>query len=142
MTAPLCRTCHTALAPHGRGRVAEHGTVRGILEGAAGWSCPNGHGTRTADATAAREEVHAVLDIAERTRVRGTLRCAVCHTPFALPGRRVTRSVTLTSTDLPATTLTLDVPMLRCTEDAIESLPPECLQDLDTVITELVEDPT
>lgn len=142
MTASTCRTCGTDLTPLGRGRVVEHGTVRGVLEGAAAWSCPNGHGTRTADAAAARDEVHTVLDIAERTRVRSTLRCAVCHTPYVLPGRRVTRSVTLTTTGLPVTTLTLDIPMLRCTEDAVESMPPECLQDLDTVITELLEEPT
>lgn len=142
MTGPTCRTCDATLLPLARGRVAEHGTVRGTLEGAAGWACPYGHGTRTADADAARDEVRTALDVAERTRVRSTLRCAVCHTPYALPGRRVTRSVTLTTTGLPVTTLTLDVPMLRCTEDAIESLPPECLRDLDTVIAELVEAPT
>jgi hypothetical protein len=92
----------------------------------------------TADVGAAIDEVHAAIDVAERTRLRGTLRCALCQTPYRLPGRRATRSVTVTSTGLPATRVTLDLPLLRCTEDAVESLPPECVDDLDAVVTDLL----
>lgn len=127
------------MAPGASGRVAEHDTVRGVLEGAAAWHCPNDHTDRTADLAVAVAEVHELIDVAERTRVRGTLRCAVCQTPYTLPGRRATRSVTLVRTGLPATRMTLDLPLLRCTEDAIESLPPECVADLDAVVTELLE---
>lgn len=137
----LCTTCDAALTPVGGGREAEHGTVRGTLEGPAGYRCPNGHQTVTPDRAAARSETHDLVDIAERTRVRSTLRCAACHTPYRLPGRRATRSVTLTTTGLPATRITLDLPVLRCTEDAIESLPPECVSDLDAVLDELLEPP-
>lgn len=121
------------------GRVAEHDTVRGALDGAASWHCPDDHANHTADPAAAIAEVHDLVDVAERTRVRGALRCAACRTPYALPGRRATRSVTLVTTGLPATRITFDLPMLRCTEDAIESLPPECVADLDAVVTELLE---
>ena len=127
------------MAPGTTGRAAEHDTVRGTLDGASSWRCRNGHAEITADTNAAVKEVHEVLDIAERTRIRGTLRCAECHTPFALPGRRATRSITLVATGLPATRITLDLPLLRCTEDAIESLPPECVADLDAVVAELLE---
>lgn len=127
------------MRPTASGRVAEHDTVRGALEGAAAWHCPDDHSSRTADAVAAVAEVHDLLDVAERTRIRGTLRCAACQTPYTMPGRRATRSVTLVTTGLPATRITLDLPMLRCTEDAIESIPPECVADLDAVVTELLE---
>lgn len=127
------------MTPGASGRVAEHDTVRGTLDGPAAWRCPNGHADRTADTAAAITEVHDLLDVAERTRVRGTLRCAACQTPYTMPGRRATRSVTLVTTGLPATRLTLDLPLMRCTEDAIESLPPECVGDLDAVVAELLE---
>ena len=136
---PTCPTCERDLVPTGAGADVEHGTVRGTLDGPARWTCPEGHHELQADRDAALAEVHDLLDIAERTRVRNTLRCAVCHTPYRLPGRRATRSVTLVTTGLPATRVTLDVPMLRCTEDAIESIPPECVDDLDAVVTALLE---
>ena len=136
-----CTTCGTALQPAGSGREAEHGTVRGILDAPAAYACPRGHERVTADVDAARAETLDLLAVAERTRFRDTLRCAACHTPFRLPGRRATRSVTLTSTGLPATRVTLDIPVLRCTEDAIESLPPECVADLDDVLADLLEPP-
>lgn len=138
MTAS-CPTCERKLVPGGTGGEVQHGTVSGTLDGPARWTCPEGHHERLADVDAALSELHDVLDIAERTRLRNTLRCAVCHTPYRLPGRRATRSVTLVTTGLPATRLTLDVPVLRCTEDAIASIPPECVPDLDTVVTALLE---
>lgn len=135
---PRCAACGEPMAPGPAGRVAEHDTVRGTLDGAATWRCPDGHAELTADLDAAVAEVHGVLDVAERTRVRNILRCAECHTPHTLPGRRATRSITLVTTGLPATRLTLDLPLLRCTEDAIESLPPECVPDLEAVVAELL----
>lgn len=133
-----CPTCDRDLTPGRGGGEVAHGTVRGTLDGPATWRCPAGHDEVGADVDAALAELHEVLDVAERTRLRNTLRCAACHTPFRLPGRRATRSVTLVTTGLPATRLTLDVPVLRCTEDAIESIPPECVDDLDRVVTSLL----
>lgn len=137
MTAS-CPVCNATLVPGAAGGEAERGTVGGTLDGPATWRCPDGHTTIAADLDAAVEEVHDAIDVAERTLLRGTLRCALCSTPYRLPGRRVTRSVTLTASGLPATRLTLDLPMLRCTEDAVESLPPECVDDLDGVLAELL----
>lgn len=139
---PTCQTCDRRLEPVGGPREAEQATVRGTLEAPPAYACPEGHELHTADLAAAIAETHDLLAIAERTRFRGTLQCAACHTPYRLPGRRATRSVTLTSTGLPATRITLDLPVLRCTEDAIESLPPECTDDLDAVLTDLLEPPT
>lgn len=136
-----CSTCGTQLVPIGTGREAEHGTVRATLDAAAAHACPDGHETITADLDAARAEVLDLLDVAERTRLRNTLRCAVCQTPYRLPGRRATRSVTLVTTGLPVTTVTFDLPLLRCTEDAIESLPPECVADLEAVLADLLAPP-
>ncbi len=138
---PTCTTCGAALTPAGTGREAAHGTVRGTLDAPVAYACPDGHRRVTADVDAAVAETHDLLDVAERTRFRSTLRCAACHTPYRLPGRRATRSVTLTTTGLPATRITLDIPVLRCTEDAIESLPPECVADLDAVLADLLEAP-
>lgn len=136
-----CLTCNLALVPTGSGREAEHGTVRATLDAPAGYACPDGHEQVTADLDAARSETLGLVDVAERTRIRNTMRCAVCQTPYRMPGRRATRSITLTTTGLPATRITLDIPVLRCTEDAIESLPPECVGDLDAVLAELLEPP-
>lgn len=136
---PACPACDRAMVPTGQGRSAEHATIRGTLDGPHTWACNDGHERLTADVDAAVAEVHDLVDIAERTRVRGTLRCAECHTPYAMPGRRATRSVTLVTTGLPATRLTFDLPMLRCTTDAVESLPPECVDDLDAVVADLLE---
>lgn len=138
---PACPTCGAPMTPTGGSRVAEHATVRATLDGPAAWRCPRGHDPLVADPDAAVEETIGLLDVAERTRLRGTLRCAVCSTPYRLPGRRAMRSVTLLGTGLPATRITLDVPVLRCTEDAIESLPPECLDDLRAVVHDLLEPP-
>lgn len=136
-----CPACQRDLEPAEAGGEVEHGTVRGTLDGPRAWACPEGHHMLRADVAAALAELHEVLDIAERTRLRNTLRCAVCHTPFRLPGRRTTRSATLVTTGLPATRVTLDIPVLRCTEDAIESIPPECVEDLDTVVGSLLAGP-
>jgi hypothetical protein len=140
--SPTCATCASALTPLGSAREAEHGTVRGSLDAAPAYRCPDGHGVVAADVAAARTEVRDLLPVAERTRIRNTLRCATCRTPFRMPGRRATRSLTLTTTGLPATQVTLDIPVLRCTEDAIQSLPPECLDDLDAVLGVLLEPPS
>jgi hypothetical protein len=137
--SPTCPTCDGELQPVRPVEAAEHDTVRGKLDGPAAWICPQGHHSLRADVDAALAELHDVLDIAERTLIRGTLRCAACSTPFRLPGRRRTQSVTLVTTGLPATRLTLDVPVLRCTEDAIESIPPECVDDLEVVVRTLLE---
>lgn len=138
---PTCPTCGRDLEPRAAGGEVEHDTVRGSLDGPAGWSCPEGHHELRADVDAALDELHDLLAIAERTRIRNTLRCAACQTPYRLPGRRTTRSVTLVTTGLPATRMTFDVPVLRCTEDAIESIPPECVEDLDAVAASLLGAP-
>lgn len=135
---PTCPTCGRALVAVNKGSEVEHGTVRGTLDGPRAWRCPKEHHELHADLDAALTEVHEMLDVAERTRVRRTLRCAACHTPFRLPGRRAARSVTLLTSGLPATRVTLDIPVLRCTEDAIQSIPPECIDDLDAVLTALL----
>lgn len=135
---PTCPSCGRDLVAIDQGSEVEHGTVRGTLDAARAWRCPDGHHELQADLDAALTELHEVLDVAERTRLRKTLRCATCHTPYSLPGRRATRSVTLVTTGLPATRVTLDVPVLRCTEDAIQSIPPECMDDLETVVTSLL----
>lgn len=134
-----CRTCDRPLAPAGGGTAdVTHGTVRGLREGPLRWACPDGHEERTPDVAAATTEVEAALDVATRPRLRRGMRCGGCGTELVLPGRRTMRSVTITGAGVPATRLTFDLPLLRCTEDAVENLPPECVDDLRAVVAEVL----
>lgn len=141
-STPHCSACGRALQPtSGPGEVS-HGTVAGVALGPVGWACPRSadggeHDVRRPTADEATRAVRGAVDVGRRTAFRGTLRCGACDTPFALPGRRTTRTVTITG-DAPAVTITLDVPVLRCTEDAIDNLPPEALDDALAVVAALV----
>lgn len=135
-----CRTCDRPLVPAGGGPAdVTHGTVRGLREGPLRWACPDGHEERSADVAAATADVEEALDVASRPRLRRGMRCGGCGTELVLPGRRALRSVTVTRAGVPATRLTFDLPLLRCTEDAVENLPPECLADLRSVVAALLD---
>lgn len=150
-----CRACGEVLAPRGPG-VAEvrHGTVAGVAVGPVAWGCPRAldagspsggpsddqpqpHDHLAPTPAEARLAVRSALDVARRTTLRRQLRCGVCDTPFALPGRRTTRTVTITGAS-PAVTVTLDLPVLRCTDDAVDNVPPEALDDALAVTAELL----
>lgn len=148
-TERVCSTCGSALCPvvAGPGEVTI-GTVAATVTGPSAWACPRALDTtgaasahdRIAPTTArARAVTQEALVCARRTVLRGTLRCGVCDTPFVLPGRRTSRSVTVTW-EGPPVTLTLDVPVLRCTEDAVDNVPPEALRDALAAIDVLLED--
>jgi hypothetical protein len=137
-----CETCSRTLVPvPARSADVTVATVRGLREGPLVWTCPDGHSTRTIDVAAAIDEVVGRLDVATRRRLRGGLRCGACGADLVLPGRRAMRSVTVTEAGVPATRLTFDVPLLRCTQDAVENLPAECEDDLRAVVAALL-DPT
>lgn len=136
-----CGQCGATLVPAGGGGgETTHGTVRGMLEGPTGWACPDDHERRRIDADAARDEVVAGFDVARRPMLRRRMRCGACDTELVLPGRRTLRSVTVVDAGVPATRLTFDVPLLRCTEDAVDNLPPECVDDLRAVVSHLLDD--
>lgn len=117
------------------------GTVAAAALGPIGLRCPvrsrdggttaptsDGHDLVVPGPAERRDALHGAVAVASRTRLRGRLRCGACATPFVLPGRRTTRTVTITH-DGPAVTVTLDVPALRCVEDAVDNLPPEAYDD-------------
>lgn len=144
-SSPRCAACDTPLDGVGGPGEVSHGTVAGVAVGPVAWACPrrtiadrdDDHDVRRPTPAEVAAAVRGSLDVARRTVLRGTLRCGACDTPFALPGRRTTRTVTITGA-APAVTLTLDVPVLRCTEDALENLPPEALDDALVVAEQLV----
>jgi hypothetical protein len=134
-----CHSCGAALvAVPGTAASHEVGTVNGTLDGPARWRCPDDHEQRSADLDEALAQTVAALTVARRTRVKGTLRCGACNAPFAMPGRRAIRSVTIVDAGIPATRITLDIPVIRCTEDAAENLPPECVDDLRALLVALL----
>lgn len=140
--ARLCSVCDRELSPIAATRAeVTVGTVAATAIGPVGYGCPvrttdgatgdptaAGHDLVVPDPAARREALTGTLEVASRSRLRGRLRCGACATPFRLPGRRTTRTVTITH-DGPAITVTLDVPALRCVEDAIDNVPPEALDD-------------
>jgi hypothetical protein len=150
-----CRACGEALTARGPGAAeVRHGTVAAVAIGPVAWVCPRGddhtpspdsaagdprdrHDHVTPTAAEARDAVRSALDVARRTALRRQLRCGVCDTPFALPGRRTTRTVTITGAS-PAVTVTFDLPVLRCTDDAVDNVPPEALQDALAATAELL----
>lgn len=144
---PTCRGCGTVLEPIAAATTsATHGTVAGAPLGPVGWRCPRRSDEGDADhdlLVPAEGDVASALAtglvVARRTRLRSTLRCGECDTPFSLPGRRTTRTITVTGA-VPAVTLALDVPMLRCTEDAVDNVPPEAVDDAAVVIDSLIGD--
>lgn len=118
------------------------GTVAGIATGPVAWACPSGdpghdhHRPSTSDLD---DAIAVWLTVARRTRLRRELRCGKCGTPFALPGRRSTRSLTIEPPGMPPVTLTFDLPLLRCIEDAVDNLPPAAADDLRAVATRLLD---
>ena len=132
-TTPVpCRACGTALVPL-RPTPADvtHGTVAAAAVGPLGWACPESgadHDRRVPSDDAATAALRSSLVVARRTLLRRELRCGECDEAFPLPGRRTTRTVTITW-DGPAVTVTLDLPVLRCAVDAVDNVPPEAADD-------------
>lgn len=130
MAATRCVTCGRAVVPASGGEDVVVGAVRARIDGPASWTCPEGHGGVQLDPDAAAAELVAAFTPASRGRFRRGLRCGHCGVELTMGGRRTVRSVTVTDAGAPATTVTVDVPLLRCPDDATESIPPEVVDDL------------
>lgn len=136
-----CSTCGEPVQPVGpQGTEVTVGTIAGVREGPRRWACPEGHEQVTVDATAGAAEVLAAFDVARPRRLRRGECCAACGELLVLPGRRTVRTVTLVDAGVPALRLSLDVPLLRCTQDAVENLPAACEADLTAVANALLGD--
>lgn len=136
-----CPACAAPLEPRrGPGLQGRAGTVAAQVEAAPVLACPDGHHA-VADRHRRRALARgaaAAIGVAGRgrRRVRGTgpQRCSACAADLTIPGRRTTRT---TSTDVPPigiVRVTFDVPMLRCPECVVESLPYEAAGDLEAAV--------
>lgn len=135
MNDATCPTCGTALEARRVEADAERGAVRSLVEGAPLAVCPAGHddpGARRALRTAVLADLAATLLRSSHSRWPWRPeRCGACAAPLTMPGRRTTRSVTVTSAAGAPFTVTLDVPMLRCTECVADNLPHEVWSDVE-----------
>lgn len=127
MTDAGCSVCGRLFERHPVVVEGERGAVRSQIEGIGLLSCPEGHERRPAEperVAVVIEDLRGGLLVSARSKLPWRAeRCGACREPLTMPGRRTTRSVTVTSTEDDAFTVTLDVPMLRCTECAGDNLP-------------------
>lgn len=135
MTGPRCSTCGAPLELRRFEGWAERGAVRGLVEAAPVPACPEGH----EDPAAVEAFRSAVLHDLSEALLRSSRsrlpwrpeRCGACDAPLTMRGRRTTRSVTVTSAEGPPFTVTLDVPMVRCTGCVADNLPGEVWPDVE-----------
>ena len=96
--------------------------------------CPAGDGHRQPEEGLADTIVGDLADglvVTVRSRLPWRAeRCGACGEPLTMPARRTTRSVTVTSVDGAPFTVTLDLPMLRCTECVVDNLPAAAWPDV------------
>lgn len=145
MSEPTCGGCGATLEPRRLMLEGERGAVRSLLEEAPTRACPAGHDGPQTDPSLADHVVGDVREgllVARRSRLPWRpQRCGACGEPLTMPGRRTTRSVTVTSAPGPPFTATLDVPMLRCTECVAENLPREVWPDVEAAIRGALQAP-
>lgn len=111
------------------------GTVAGVLDRRPVVVCPVHHDRCPANAPAtASAAVEQRLNLARARRFRGDA-CRHCGEGLTLPVRRTRRSVTVADADLPAHTLHLDVPMVRCGACGHDQVPSRSHADLFAVVT-------
>lgn len=135
MTVHRCPTCDRVLEIRPLVSEAERGAARSFVEGAPLLVCPAGDDVEQPDPAmpeAVVAEVRTGLLVAARRPLPWRpQRCGACREPLTMPGRRTTRSVTVAGVDGPPFTVTLDLPLLRCTECAAENLPREVWPDVE-----------
>lgn len=144
MKAPACPTCGAPLEARAVVVQAEHGTVHALVEGAPFLTCPEGHVRRDPVARFPEAVVTAVREgllVAARPRLPWRPQgCGACRHALTMPGRRTTRSVTAAIAGLVPFTVTLDVPLLRCTECGAENLPREVWADVEAAVTAALDE--
>lgn len=134
MTASACPECGAPLEPRRVAAEAERGVARGLAEGVPVLVCPSGHDHRepmpgVPDAVATDLERSLVRSSPSRLPWRPE-RCGACGEALTMPGRRTTRSVTVSSADGPPFTVTMDLPARRCTECAADNVPAAAWPDV------------
>lgn len=139
MTArPSCPTCGATLERRTAAVEAEHGAVRALVEAAPYLACPQDHVRRESAPGILADvisDVREVLLVAARPRLPWRPQgCGACGAPLTMPGRRTTRSVTVSSPAVAPFTVTLDLPMLRCPGCGTENLPREVWEDVEAAI--------
>lgn len=136
MNEGACHTCGRRLEPRRLTLEAERGAIRSLLEDVPVRVCPEGHENDELHASLAADvlaDLRQGLLLSRRSRLPWRpRRCGACGEPLTMPGRRTTRSITITSAAGPAFTATLDLPMLRCTECVAENLPREVWDDVES----------
>lgn len=135
MTDASCSVCGRAFERRPVVVEAAHGPIRSQVDGFGLLTCPEGHERRPADpgrTAAVIEQVRDRLLLSARPRMPWRAeRCGACGEALTMPARRTTRSVTITSIDIRAFTVTLDLPMRRCTECVADNLPHPAWPDVE-----------
>jgi len=137
-----CDLCHAPGTLQWRpGVEVAVGTVAGVLDRRPVVVCPSHHDRSPAEGPqAATTAVERRLDLARARRFRGDA-CRHCGEGLTLPVRRTRRSVTITDGELPAHTLHLDVPMVRCGACGQDQVPSRSQADLLAVTTAVYAEP-
>jgi hypothetical protein len=128
-----CPVCDRPLERRWTPAEAEVARVRVVADRVPRMVCPEGHeegrpdvGYIEAVTEQAREQVVPARRPVLPWRPQ---RCHACGADLTMPGFRSERPVTVSAEGLEVHTLRLDVPLLRCTECAVENLPREAWDD-------------
>lgn len=130
----VCNVCSKGLELRGITVEAGSGDVGVVIDQAPYLACEDGHyrldPSPGFDDTVVESVVDGVpIGIGTRWPWRA-VRCASCGTDLVMPPRRTHRSVTVVSDATPPVTVTLDVPLVRCTECGVDQLPPDLEGDV------------
>lgn len=140
-TALSCDTCDRPLEVRWRAATAEVDRVRVTAERLPELSCPAGH-----QAIPAAQAFDGYADaLLTQTRDQLTVarkpvlpwrpqRCDACGTDLTMPGFRSERAVSISSAGLAVHTVRLDLPLLRCTDCAVENVPREAWDDTERAL--------
>lgn len=135
----VCPVCDRPLQLRWAPAEAEVARVRVVADRAPRLACPEGHVERTpvdGYLDAVVEQAGGQIVPARRPVLPWRpQRCHACGADLTMPGFRSERPVTVTHAGLEVHTLRLDVPLLRCTECAVENLPREAWEDAAAALT-------
>lgn len=127
-----CPTCGAATAAAAVHVDQTHRTVRIEVEGFPVLECERGH--RTPALPHADDALVSAVEASLVAAARPALpwrpqRCGRCGAELTMPGRRAERAVTVATAGAPVFTVRMDLPLLRCIEDAIENVPRAAWRD-------------
>lgn len=145
MNAPAARCAACGVAVDGAPGAAIAGPVRASVEaGSRGCcdACRRRQGTASATSIGAAVERAIASRLTAGTGRVGHASCGSCGAGLDLPMRATTRMLTVEPSDGPPFTVTVELPLIRCGECALDNVPPELVTSVHRTVREVCGAPT